>query len=362
VTLDAYLAERPRHDRRGARAGARRRRCTPPRLQEAMQYPLFLGGKRIARPHVDACEAVPARPEPRYPSPAPSSSFIPTRSCRDDLPAMDDDELAAAGDRHAPMTRRSRSWPVTRCSRRRFGSRGGRDARRSRAGTRHHARPRRRGGRRPEWWVARWRNLEAEAQRDHGSSSRLHRRQNRRAHRRGGRDRRARGGASQQCRCRARRYVARSGSRFKVADDVLDAVARPASRAIAPAGRGARQADVPAVLGVDGAGASPASCWRAARRVVARPAAAPLEALAAFVVERAGRRRRARMAQSPASSASTSCSSTAGSPRPANAPRSWSWRAWCQRGRARGEAGGVSRPMRTRGARWRPSVRQPRPV
>ena len=294
MTLDAYLAERRAMiDAALARALAAAD-GTPPRLQEAMQYALFSGGKRI-RPILTlmACEAVPARPEPALPF-ACAVELIHTYSLvHDDLPAMDDDELRRgrptvhvaydealailAGDallteafrvaaEGGTLVGAERALAITRVLAVAAGAAG------------------MVGGQ-----VA---DLEAEgAIADHGLVESIHRRKTAALIAAAVEIGALAGGASEQCRAALAEYGHTLGLAFQVADDVLDAVAPTGvtgKRAGGDAALG--KLTYPAVLGVAGArrvaGELLARCRDALRPL--GPPAAPLEALAAFVVERAG--------------------------------------------------------------------------
>jgi geranylgeranyl diphosphate synthase type II len=292
--LDAYLSERRvLIDAALARALAPAD-GTPPRLQEAMHYALFSGGKRI-RPILTlmACEAVPARSEPALPF-ACAVELVHTYSLvHDDLPAMDDDELRRgrptvhvafdealailAGDALLTEAFRVAAEGGTRVG-----------AERALAITRVLAVAAGAAGM-VGGQVA---DLEAEgAAADHGLVESIHRRKTAALIAAAVEIGALAGGASEQRRAALAEYGRALGLAFQVADDVLDAVAPTVvtgKRAGGDAARG--KMTYPAVLGVDGS-------RRIARELLARcrdalhplgPPAAPLEALAAFVVERAG--------------------------------------------------------------------------
>jgi len=94
VNLESYLAERRATVEAALEQALRPNESTPPRLLEAMRYAVLSGGKRV-RPilALAACEAVPAAPELALPFGCAIELVHAYSLVHDDLPAMDDDEL-----------------------------------------------------------------------------------------------------------------------------------------------------------------------------------------------------------------------------------------------------------------------------
>jgi len=94
VNLDAYLAERRAMVEAALERALADRDGVPARLGEAMRYAVFSGGKRV-RPilALAACEAAPGDPACALPFGCAIEMIHAYSLVHDDLPAMDDDEL-----------------------------------------------------------------------------------------------------------------------------------------------------------------------------------------------------------------------------------------------------------------------------